>query len=57
MTQGNKIVLPRSVYDLLMSRGIGFKQFQILNPSHRELKLFFHGGSSAASPSSQRWPG
>ena len=40
MTQGNKIVLPRSVYDLLVSRGISFKQFQILNPEHRSQKLF-----------------
>ena len=40
ITQGNKIVLPRSVYDRLVSRGFSFKQFQILNPEHRELKLF-----------------
>ena len=40
VTQGNKIVLPRSVYDLLVSRGISFKQFQILNPENREVRLF-----------------
>ena len=40
VTQGNKIVLPRSVYDLLESRGISFKQFQILNPENRDVRLF-----------------
>lgn len=40
VTQGNKIVLPRSVYDLLVSRGISFKQFQLLNPENRDVRLF-----------------
>ena len=40
VTQGNKIVLPRSVYDMLVSRGLSYKQFQIINPENREKKLF-----------------
>ena len=40
VTQGNKIVLPRSVYDTLVSRGLSYKQFQIINPENREKKLF-----------------
>ena len=40
VTLGNKIVLPRSVYDTLVSRGLSYKQFQIINPDNREKKLF-----------------
>ena len=40
VTQGNKIVLPRSVYDTLVSRGVSYKQFQIINPEDRAKKLF-----------------
>ena len=40
ITQGNKIVLPRSVYEMMLARGIPFTQFQILNPDRRDTRLF-----------------
>ena len=40
VTQGNKIVLPPSVLELLMSRQSAYTQFQILNPAKRGKRLF-----------------
>ena len=61
VTQGNKIVLPRSVYDTLVSRGLSYKQFQIINPENREKKLFtgpldFCAADGASVPPSDRSP-
>ena len=41
VTQGNKIVLPREVYDYLSSRGLPLDKFQLLNPERKgSLRLF-----------------
>ena len=40
VTQGNKIVLPRRVLEYLEKRGLPYTQFQIMNPEHRETRLF-----------------
>lgn len=40
VTQGNKIVLPRRVLEYLEQRGLPYTQFQIMNPEHRETRLF-----------------
>lgn len=42
ITQGNKIVLPPSVLEVLMSRNVPYTQFQIVNPdkSKKTIRLF-----------------
>ena len=40
VTQGNKVVLPREVYDYLVERGLPYDKFQLLNPASRSLRLF-----------------
>ena len=40
VTQGNRIVLPREVYDYLVDRGVPYDKFQLLNPASRKLRLF-----------------
>lgn len=40
VTQGNKIVLPASVWELLLARQLPYTQFQIVNPECKGRKLF-----------------
>jgi len=40
VTQGNKIVLPREVYDYLSSRNLPIDKFQLLNPEKKAVRLF-----------------
>jgi hypothetical protein len=40
VTQGNKIVLPDSVFDNLRKRGLPYDKFQLLNPEKRDLRIF-----------------
>ena len=40
VTQGNRIVLPARVRDVLESRGLSPMQFQILNPNNKDVRLY-----------------
>ena len=43
VTQGNKVVLPHEVYELLSSRGQPIDKFQLLNPERRQALRLFTG--------------
>ena len=53
VTQGNKIVLPRDVYDYLTSRGLPIDKFQLLNPERREALRLFTGPLDFCAPSGE----
>jgi ubiquitin fusion degradation protein 1 len=53
VTQGNKIVLPRDVYDYLTTRGLPIDKFQLLNPERREALRLFTGPLDFCAPSGE----
>jgi len=53
VTQGNKVVLPREVYEYLTSRNLPIDKFQLLNPERKRALRLFTGPLDFCAPSGE----